>query len=153
MNRYVAWLRSISSKGFNPLILLTVACLLVKEQYPLSDFPMYSSFTSKTFYVYLADGDGQPIAAAPAIGMTTPTLKKIYVSETRRERRRSGAPSKTVTNEQKRAAGDRVLADLKNSPVIRERNLLPAVLRLYEVNISMAGGRFEKQTSLVAEVR
>ena len=115
---------------------------------------MYSSFTSKTFYVYLADGDGAPIATAPTIGMTTPTLKKIYVSETRRERARSPVRSKSLTSEQKRLAGERILTQLKNAPDLHERNVsLPAVLRLYEVNISMTGGRFDKETELVAEIR
>jgi hypothetical protein len=154
MKRLTSALRALSAKGCTPMLVLTAACLLVKEQYPLSDFPMYSSFTSKTFYVYLADGDGTPIATAPATGMTTPTLKKIYVSETRRERARSPLRSQGLTSEQKRAAGERLLTQLKNSPDLRERNVtLPVTLRLYEVNISMAHGRFDKQTELVAELR
>ena len=154
MKRLASLLRSLSARGCTPMLLLTAACLLVQEQYPFSNFPMYSSFSHKTFYVYLADGTGAPIAAKNTIGINTPTLKKIYVSETRRERERRPGRSKQLTDEQKQTAGERLLARLRSSPAVRERNLeFPSGLRLYEVTISMAGGRFDKQTKLIAEVR
>ncbi len=154
MKRLLRLARALRETSWKPLLLLTAACLLLREQYPLSNFPMYSSFSSKTFYVYLADGDGAPLAAVNTFGVTTPTLKKIFVNETRRERERSPEKSQRLTNEQKQIVGARLLSRLKNSPAARERGVvLPPVLRLYEVDISMAGGRFERQTALIAEVR
>ncbi len=63
--------------------LLTLICLVVEEQYPFSNFPMYSSFGDRTYYIYLADGAGQPLATKPTAGMTTPTLKKVFDGELR----------------------------------------------------------------------
>ncbi len=136
-----------------PLLLLVLACLLVREQFPFSNFPMYSSFTNKTFYVYLADGAGQPVAAAPSTGLRTSQLKKIYQRELRKEEQSPGRPQARLTTDEKRTAGERVLATLKKSQWVRERSTLPSVTRLYEVNILFREGRFEKQSLLVAEVQ
>lgn len=156
MNRYQDWAaalrRFLSRLWWKPLLLLTAASLLIQEQYPFSDFPMYSSFGPTTYYLYLADGAGAPIPALTTVGMSTTTLKKIFATEIRKERERLPARPKRLTPEQKQAVGERLLAKLKASPVAQRRGgKVPAVLRLYEVNISLAGGRFEKETALIAE--
>lgn len=147
-------LRFFRATRCQPLLLITAACLLLREQYPLSNFPMYSSFGAHTFYIYLADGTGRPIASLPAVGMSTATMKKVYVTEMRKERDRLGLRAKKLTVEEKRPVGERLLTKLKNSPAVRQRgSAFPGGLRLYEVEIAMRERRFEKETSLVAEVR
>lgn len=137
---------------YKPLLLLTLLCLCLGEQFPFSDFPMYSSFTNKTFYVYLADGAGQPLPASASTGLRTSQLKKIYQRELRKEEPPPGRPRPALTLEQKRSAGNRVLASLKQSQWVRKRSKLPSALRFYEVNISFRDGRFEKQPLLVGEL-
>ncbi len=144
------WLRRTPGK---PLLLLTFLCLCIRDQFPFSNFPMYSSFTNKTFYVYLADGTGQPVATPASTGLRTSQLKKIYQSELHEEEQPPGRAQSRLTIEEKRAAGERVLATLKGSQWVRERSKLPPVVRLYEVNISFREGRFEKQSLLVAELQ
>ncbi len=139
---------------WKPMLIFTTACLLIGEQYPFSNFPMYSSFGSSTYYLYLADGMGAPVASLETIGMSTPTLKKVFSTEMRKERERLQIRAGELTPEQKQLVGERLLARLKNSPAARQRGgPKPEILRLYEVNISVRGGRFEKQTELVAESR
>ena len=136
------------------MLALTVTCLLVREQFPFSDFSMYSSFTNKTFYVHLADGAGKPVAAPASTGLRTSQLKKIYQRELRKEAQRPGRPRQEMTAEEKRAAGERVLASLRDSQwAQRESSNFPSVVRLYEVNILLREGRFEKQSLLIAEAR
>ncbi len=48
---------------FGVLLTFTVLCLIIGEQYPFSSFPMYSSFSHDTYYIYLADQFDRPIAA------------------------------------------------------------------------------------------
>lgn len=134
-----------------PLLALTLLCLLLEERFPFSNFPMYSSFTSRTFYVYLADGEDNPLATVTSGGMHTSKLKKIYQTELRKEQQRN-ARNRRLTPEEKRPAGKRVLTMLRKSPVMQAQGLeAPSVLRLYEVNISLSHGRFRKQSILIAE--
>ena len=143
------WLLRTKTK---PLLIFTAACLLIAEQYPFSNFPMYASFGSKTYYVYLTDGSDQPVRARELVGMTTPTLKKVYDGETRREAKQLRVPRGRLTAEQKRVVGERILTRLKtNARAEAAGAAFPAQLRLYHVEIELIDGRIEKKTSLIAE--
>jgi hypothetical protein len=145
------FLRALPCK---PLLLLTLGCLVLREQFPFSNFPMYSSFTNKTSYVYLADGAGKPVAAYASTGRPTSQLKKIYQREVLKEARRPGRLRQELTAEEKGAAGARVLTTLRDSEWARRvDSAFPAVVRLYEVKILLRKGRFDKQSLLIAEVR
>ena len=50
------------------------------EFYPLSSYPMYSSFRGRDYYFYLADGEGEAVPCK-AFGITAPKLKKRFKSE------------------------------------------------------------------------
>ena len=158
MNRFASAIsrlrRFVSSTGCQPLLIITAACLLVQEQYPFSNFPMYSSFGPTTYYLYIADGTGAPIPTLATLGISTPKLKKVFSSEMRKARERLHPPPQQLTPEEKQAVGQQFLAKLKSSPAARARKRkVPAVLRLYEVNISLESGRFEKKTEMIAELR
>jgi hypothetical protein len=56
---------------------VTVLCLVLRENYPFSHFPMYSSFSNETYFLYLMDAAGQPIATT-RFGLSSSTLKKIF---------------------------------------------------------------------------
>jgi len=143
--------RRLREGGWLPLLVVTSACLLFREQYPFSNFPMYSTFGSSTWYVYLADGNGQPIPSATAVGMSTPTLKKVFTTELRKERERQHLRGK-LTPAGEQAAGEQLLARLRR-PSVAQTGGSPQPLRLYEVEITLRSGRLEKATRLVAELR
>ncbi len=73
-NSAVQWLRTTRCKW---LLLVTVLCLVLRENYPFSHFPMYSSFSNETYFLYLTDAAGQPIATS-RLGLSSSTLKKIF---------------------------------------------------------------------------
>lgn len=147
-------LRLAALAPFAPLLLLTAACLLIREQYPFSNFPMYSSFGRSTYYVYLTNGADEPLRSQELVGMTTPTLKKVYDGEMRREAKLLRTPRRKLTPEQKRAVGERILARLKTTvPAVEAGAAFPETLRLHHVEIELIGGRIEKKPSLIAEVR
>jgi hypothetical protein len=73
-NSAVQWLRTTRCKW---LLLVTVLCLVLRENYPFSHFPMYSSFSDETYFLYLTDVAGQPIATT-RLGLSSSTLKKIF---------------------------------------------------------------------------
>ena len=130
--------------NLRPLLLFTAACLMIGEQYPFSNFPMYSSFGRDTYYVYLADPAGEPLPTVKTVGVTTAILKKIYDTELRRELKQLKTQRRRLSAEQKRPVGERVLRSLA-------ADIATPPMRLYEVNLSLEGGRFAKKTELIAE--
>ena len=146
-------LRLAAFSPFAPLLLITAACLLIQEQYPFSDFPMYSRFGRGTHYIYLTDGDGQPLASYAAVGVSTATLKKMYETELRQEARRLGSRRGKLGDEPKRIAAERLLNGVRRSEASGTLGPLPPVLRLYEVQIRLADAQLQTETKLVAELR
>lgn len=64
----------------HPASILAWFCLLsliIKEQYPFSNFPMYSGWSHRTHYFYIADEDG-PIQAKTVFKVSVPRMKKLY---------------------------------------------------------------------------
>ena len=64
----------------HPASILVWFCLLslvVKEQFPFSHYPMYSGWSHRTHYFYLADEDG-PIQAKSVFKVSVPRMKKLY---------------------------------------------------------------------------
>jgi len=60
--------------------ILTVFSLKARENYPFSHYPMYSKNGSGTYYVYLQDRDGNPIATSKNFRISTSQVKKLYRS-------------------------------------------------------------------------
>ncbi|MDQ6623472.1 MAG: hypothetical protein M3Y86_08310 [Verrucomicrobiota bacterium] len=136
-----------------PLFILVALCLLIREQFPFSNFPMYSGFSRTTKYVFIADGDGRPIATVPATGTSTPTLKKIFDSAVQKERARLRKSHRELTDDDRAVIGRALLADLRTFAVARNNAApLPPVLRLYETVIHLEHGHFDRQTTLVAQL-
>ncbi len=157
-DRIVTWLRNagrwIVRTETQPLLIVTAACLLIAEQYPFSNFPMYSSFGESTYYVYLADGSGRPLSTYGTIGSSTAMFKKMYESAMRAETRKLGVSRKHLTDEQWQTIGARLLSELRSSPgALASGKPIPDVLRLYEVQVHLADGQLKKETRLVAEQR
>lgn len=135
------------------MLLIAAACLLLREEFPFSHFPMYSSFGRTTYYVYVADGADRPLPTVKTFGVSTPTLKKMYESEVRKEMKHTAASRQGLAIELRRPAGQRILHRLLNSPRVRRSGNTPPVgLRLYEVRISLERREFQKRSELIAEL-
>ncbi|MGI9086125.1 MAG: hypothetical protein ACR2HH_00035 [Chthoniobacterales bacterium] len=133
-----------------PLLVLTLACLLIREQFPFSNFPMYSSFSSHTFYIFVADAAGQPLAAATLTGTSTATWKKIYVSEMKKESERLRLGKTKMTPAQEAVVGEKVLRQVRNLLAADQSVNLPDGLSLYEVAVDLRAGHFEKKAVRIA---
>lgn len=148
MKRWVAAVPAIL-----PLLILTAACLLIREQYPFSDFPMYSRFGRSTYYVYLAQGDGRPLPSYHTIGVSTATLKKVFDSELGQQAKRLGTRRGRLSLDDRRAVAERVLTEFRRAEADGRIGDLPEVFQLYEVRVRLAAAGLQKETQLLAEVR
>ncbi len=68
----LAWFRRTRCKC---LLVMALLCLVLRENYPFSNFPMYSSFSSRTYYLYLTDAEGQALRTRE-FGLSSSGLKK-----------------------------------------------------------------------------
>jgi hypothetical protein len=70
----VAWIRHT---GCRCLLVMVLLCLVLRENYPFSNFPMYSSSGRHAYYLYLTDEDGRALKTRQ-FGLSNSTLKKIF---------------------------------------------------------------------------
>lgn len=63
------------------MVLLIVLCLNIKENFPFSNFPMYSQQKDQTDYYYLKDADGVPLATLDVTRLSTTKIKKMMGRE------------------------------------------------------------------------
>lgn len=105
-----AWWRRTRCKF---LLVLTLLCLVLRENYPFSHFPMYSSFSKKTYYLYLTDVDGNEIPTKP-FAISNSTLRKIFDSRKRIARKRFADSARAEAE-----AGRALLKYLEDLPVAK----------------------------------
>jgi hypothetical protein len=120
-----------------------------QEAFPLSHYPMYSGFDPFDYYVYVADGQGQPLALNTETGgQKSNALKKIY--DKGLESLPGDLSVRTLTPAQAKPVGEKVLANLvKTYPRLAQK---PA-LRLYQVAITIGPDDRPTETApaLIAE--
>ena len=132
---------------------LTILCLVLRENYPFSNFPMYSSFAKNSYYIYLADKTGEPLATR-RFGLTTPGLKKIFESKRRSAFRRSEGTAKPDSAILDQAAGAALLDYLERLPAVQpQRRSILRGLQVRRVNLFCNAGRIEAGTEIVAQHR
>ena len=129
---------------------LAILCLVLRENYPFSNYPMYSSFAPKAYFIYLADANGQALAAL-RFGLTTPGLKKIFESRRRQIARERGETGSDLAAAD-RAAGIALLRYLEKLPAVQRQP--PGLLRglqVRRVNILWKKGVIEAETRTLAQ--
>ena len=63
---------------FRHMTVLVVALFVIKEQFPFSNFPMYSRFEPETYYVYVTSEKGDIVPVGPMFGRSISDVKKAY---------------------------------------------------------------------------
>jgi hypothetical protein len=128
---------------------LSVALLLVVgENYPFSDFPMYSSLDEESVYFVVRTGHGETLAYATSFRSRASYVPKALKTE-RRKLEKAGVSSETALRE----AGETVLFSLleRAEPQKREA-LLRDGLKLIEVRISVQDFRLAEEEHVLAEI-
>lgn len=137
-------------------ILITLLCLLLKENFPFTHYPMYSNFEDQTYYVWLGDGEGEPIPIQNTTGIRLGRIKKIYNTGLLEAREQAGAkfgkkPRKRhLSPAQRRAPAEQTLRWIYDSSSPQARTALRAAapLSLYHVDIRIEENRVVETTPL-----
>jgi hypothetical protein len=129
---------------------ITLLCLILRENYPFSDFRMYSGFGRKSYVIYLADAAGRPLPTN-RFGLASSTLKKIFNSIRSRQFARLGK-EEMRTNDLDKIAAFGLLHYLNELPAVRARQ--GTVLRgvqVRRINIAWNAGRISCSTETLAQ--
>jgi hypothetical protein len=140
---------------------LTVACLIVKENFPFTHYPMYSNFEDQTYYVWLANHEDQAIPVQKVTYNRLGRIKKIYNTGLQAVRDEVGAATgekprkRDLSSAQRRGPGDTTLRWIYENSRPEAQQILrdAAPLRLYQVDIRIEGNQvIEDPRELVGEL-
>jgi hypothetical protein len=135
------------------LLVITLLCLVLRENYPFSHFPMFSSFSSRTYYIYLADAQGTALKGRE-FGLSNSDLKKIFDRFRREELERFAESGAARVPLAEAAAGQSLLRYLDglSSGRPRAQKLLPG-LQVQHVQVHQEEGDVRLETSTVVRHR
>ena len=122
-----------------PLLLYLVITQVVRDQYPISHYPMYSKPNAEAVEIqFLADGQGQPLPIMFHTGLSPAQLSKLVANRSK----------KLPTREE---AGRDVLKYLREMNAQRPRRPLPAHIQLIDATLAFADGHLTESHHLLAE--
>jgi len=116
---------------------------------------MYDKFPDHTFFVYMADGEGEPLPFQEFTGFGTSKLKKQYDKEIGEVRKALKKRKLELTPEERRESGDKILRRMyeNSSEDGKAKFREHSPVRMYHVWIKMIDGMpKEEEPEMVGEV-
>jgi len=140
------WLQRTRCKW---LLVMTLLCLVLRENYPFSQFPMYASFSHKTYYLYLTNATGEEIPTQP-FAISNSGLRKIFDSYYRIASRRFARTDPERVPLSEKEAGQKLLAYLASLPVVPALKKPIADAHVERVDIHQENQQLLFQSHIVA---
>ena len=133
---------------FREVWLSVALLLLVGENYPFSNFPMYSNLEEESVYFVVVNGRGETLPYVPNFRSRSSYVPKALKTERRKLEKEGLSPEVALSR-----AGRNVLLYLveRAEPQKRE-GLLRNGLKLIEVRISVDAARLREDQEVVAEI-
>jgi len=136
-----------------PFCVIVAISYVSGEWYPLSSFPMYSKFDDRTYYVYLADRNGEPVPTV-RYQIVASELKKHYRRELNLLEDRYGGSSYGFDQPKLRQAGAETMKWLRTEWVPERapdqmEGAEQSGLQLFEVRVFLEDGKFQKRETAV----
>jgi hypothetical protein len=141
------WSRLVLHTPLTTLAIFVLVSLLLKENYPFSHFPMYSSPTAPRAYYIVTDSGGQPLPISTLTGVTPPKIGKMHW---RKSRQREAGPE--IAGEDSPSAdkeiGREICAMLRQQATRRGQTLPPGI-QLFRVEIRYHDGKINETKELL----
>ena len=132
---------------FKAVFLIALLLQFIGEQFPFSNFPMFASLGTRANYMFVANGNDQPIATDIVLSTGTDRIKKMYNARVR------AVGKKSPTPEQEENAGREILESIVTRlPEKQREGVASRGLKLYWVDILRAGNRLETAPRLISEI-
>lgn len=116
---------------FRPMTVMVVALFLIKEQFPFSNFPMYSNIDDKADVVFVANQKDEPLAMKALFKTSSGTSKKMLNTEIKKLTNPTGRDSEQATEAELKQAGKAVLDTLKTRLITKAVPPGTTTLRFY----------------------
>jgi hypothetical protein len=100
-----AWFRP----PFPAMLALVLALYVIREEFPFSNFPMYSNISEEADVTFVTDQNDQPLPMKQLFKTSSGTSKKMYKKELGTITNAQGRDSEQATAEERARAGKAVL--------------------------------------------
>ena len=148
-----AHLRALWSRvPFRHMIPIVILLFIVKEQFPFSNFPMYSNFDTEADVIFVTDQGDHVLSMDKVFRSGSSTAKKAYKKELGKITAKSNRDSTQSTAPERIAAGKIVLGDWMAN--IKPNSLTPETkaVRLYRRTFELVNGKLsDRAPELLAE--
>ncbi len=128
--------------------------LIIKEEFPFSNFPMYSVLPESTTCLQLTDTQDKVIPIVPVFGEAITVLKKQLTHEIKMAQEKSAIKKRDdLPPEVTKAAGAKVLRWLLTHFKCNDPQLRGQVIRLQQTTFSLKDGQVVREVETLAEDR
>lgn len=132
------------------LLIFCVLSLVLKENYPFSNFPMYTNPSPESSYFSITDGEGNDLPIARLTGVTCPKVGKIFKKKAAESQKKQRVKPADLSAEVTQAIGAEIFQYLRES-ALALRTDLPAKLQLRHTRIAYEDGRIRETPQILAQ--
>lgn len=137
------WCERLLRTPLTALAIFVGLCLIAKENFPFSNFPMYARPSAERGYFVVTDGEGNAVPVATLTGITAPQVGKAYRKKSK-ELPSSDVPGAGESRaERDRAIGTEIFRMLRQQASKRGKEI-PAKLQLHLVEIRFEDGQVKE---------
>ena len=141
------WYRLALHTPLTTLAIFVAVSLVLRENYPFSHFPMYSSPKAPRAYYLVTNSEEQPLPISTLTGVTPPKIGKIHWRKSREQEVAARKLGKSHSGSDHQA-GREICAMLREQAAVRGQNL-PQGLRLFRVEIQYDRGVIKERKELL----
>lgn len=132
------------------LAIYTLLSLVLEENYPLSDYPMYSNPSAERPYYMITDGEGNALPIQTLTGVTCPKIGKIYRTKAEKLAKELDVKASDLKPEHLQAISMEMFTYLRQEAAQKKAEM-PPKLRLVKSYLSYESGRVVETPNLVGQ--
>ncbi len=147
------WKKAIAFLKTSPisaLLIYTVVSLCAEENYPLSNYPMYSNPSPERPYYLIADGEGKPLPIQTLTGITCPKIGKIYRTKAEKLAKQLDIRAVDLKPENMQSIGMEMFAQFRHEAE-KLKQPMPAQLQLVKTYITYENGKVVETPNTIAQ--
>ena len=142
------WYRLVLHTPLTTLAIFVAVSLILKENYPFSHFPMYSSPTAPRAYYMVTDAEGRPLPISTLTGVTPPKIGKMHWRKSQERESIVRETGKDDTAGRDEDIGREICTMLRQQAA-RRGQTLPQGIQLFRVEIQYDDGKIKETRQLL----
>ena len=132
------------------LAIYTLLSLQLEENYPFSNYPMYSNPSPERPYYMITDGEGKALPIQTLTGVTCPKIGKIYRTKSEKLAKELDVRAVDLKPEHMQAISMEMFAYLREEAKQKgQAEAMPPKLRLMKTYLSYENGKVVETPNLI----